>query len=109
MITDIQLETPPLRVDADGAVRIGASQVLLEIVAREFRAGATPEEIVQRYPTAALADVYATIAFILAHPDATDEYLAHREAAAAAVRQQIEGHQGDLADIRQRLVAKQPA
>ena len=47
----VQNETPPLRLDSSGALRIGQSRVLLELVIRAFQDGATPEAIFQRYPT----------------------------------------------------------
>jgi uncharacterized protein (DUF433 family) len=37
--------------------------VLLELVVREFRRGATPEQIVQAYDTLDLRDVYAVLAY----------------------------------------------
>ena len=85
----LQSEAPPLRQDASGALRVGHSRVLVELVVRAFQGGATPEAIAQRYPTATLADIYAVIAY----------YLRHRE--------RIEGRQGHLADLRDRMPARQ--
>jgi uncharacterized protein (DUF433 family) len=101
-----QPEAPPLREDAAGAIRVGDSRVLLELVIRSFQDGATPEAIAQRYPTLALPDVYAVIAYYLRHPGDVDSYLARREEKAAAARQQIESQQGDLSSIRTRLLTK---
>jgi uncharacterized protein (DUF433 family) len=101
----IQPESPPLSVDADGAIRVGTSRVLLEIVLRSFQDGATPEAIAQRYPSATLSDVYSVIAHYLRHRADLDAYLATREQRADAVRHQIEAHQGDLAELRRRLLA----
>ncbi len=58
----LQSETSPLRRDATGALRVGRSRLLLELVIHAFQDGATPEVIAQRYPSAALADIYAIIA-----------------------------------------------
>lgn len=101
-----QAEAPPLFEDATGAVRVGQSRVMLEIVIRAFQDGATPETIVQRYPTLQLEDVYAVVAYYLRHRDAVEQYLAQREEQAAEVRLQIESQQPDLIDIRARLLAK---
>lgn len=101
-----QAEAPPLREDAAGAVRIGESRVLLELVIRAFQDGATPEAIVQRYSTLALPDVYAVIAYYLRHRGVIDDYLTQREQVAEEVRQRIENQQGDLSEIRARLLAK---
>ena len=103
----IQPEAPPLREDASGALRLGSSRVLVELVIRAFQDGATPEAIVQRYPTATLADIYAVIAYYLRHRQELDAYLAERERRAQDVRQRIERHQGDLADLRHRILARQ--
>jgi uncharacterized protein (DUF433 family) len=103
----IQPEAPPLREDASGALRVGSSRVLVELVIRAFQDGATPETIVQRYPTATLADVYAVIAYYLRHRQEVEAYLAEREQRAQDVRQRIERYQGDLADLRRRILAHQ--
>jgi uncharacterized protein (DUF433 family) len=99
-------ETPPLREEADGALRVGTSRVLLELVLRAFQDGATPETIVQRYSTLALPDVYTVIAYYLRHRGEIEEYLARREQKAEEVRRRIESQQGDLSDIRARLLAQ---
>lgn len=105
----VRTEAPPLREDADGALRIGDSRVLLELVIRAFQDGATPEAIVQRYSTLALADVYAVIAYFLRHRSEVEAYLARREQKAEELRGRIESRQGDLGEIRTRLVAQRQA
>jgi uncharacterized protein (DUF433 family) len=102
----VQPEAPPLREDESGALRVGNSRVLLEIVIGEFQDGATPETIAQDYPTLSLSDVYAVIAYYLRHRDEVDAYIARYEQEADEVRQRIEKHQGDLAEIRARLLAR---
>ncbi len=102
-------EAPPIHEDAAGALRVGNSRVLLELVIRAFQDGATPETIVQRYSTLALPDVYAVIAYYLRHQSEVEEYLARREQKAEEVQQKIESHQGDLSEIRARLLAQRKA
>ena len=106
---DRQPEALPLREDASGALRVGESRVLLELVIHAFQDGATPETIVQRYDTLTLPDVYAVIAYYLRHRGEVEEYLARREQKADENRQRIQADQGDLADIRARLLAKRQA
>lgn len=103
----LQSEAPPLRQDTSGALRVGHSRVLVDLVIRAFQDGATPETIAQRYPTATLADIYAVISYYLRHRDELDAYLADREHQAHEVHQRITHHQGDLADFRSRLLARQ--
>ena len=105
----LQTEAPPLRRDAAGALRIGNSRVLLELVIRAFEDGATPETINQQYPTTSLADLYSAIAYYLRHRGEIDAYLADREQQAREVRNRIEDAQADLAEVRHRLLARKPA
>jgi uncharacterized protein (DUF433 family) len=103
----LQTEAPPLHRDASGALRVGRSRVLLELVIRAFQDGAPPEVIAQHYPSATLVDIYAVIAYYLRHETDIEAYLADREQQAQEVRQRIESHQGNMADLRTRILARQ--
>jgi uncharacterized protein (DUF433 family) len=105
----IQTEAPPLLEDSSGALRVGQSRVLLELVIRAFQDGATPEAIVQRYPTTTLTDIYAVVAYYLRHQEDVDAYLAERENRSGEVRQRVESRQGDLGELRRRLLARRGA
>ena len=85
-----------------GVVRIGASRVMLERVVHAFDAGASAEEIVESYPTLDIADVYATIAFILRDRSAVNAYMAESTADADRVHRQWE-ERYPTAGLRQRL------
>ncbi len=102
----VKTDAPPIREDASGALRVGDSRVLLELVIRAFQDGATPETIVLRYDTLALEDVYAIITYYLRHRDDIEQYLAQREQQAEEMRQQMERQQSDLSEIRARLQAR---
>lgn len=64
----------PFTSDERGVVRISASRVMLERIVHAFDAGASAEEIVESYPTLDIADVYATIAYILRNRSEVDAY-----------------------------------
>lgn len=98
-------EAPPLRRDAHGAYRVGTSRVLLDVVVAAFEQGATPEGIVQSYPTAGLADVYGVIAYYLRHRDEVRAYLAERERLAEENMAKALAHP-DAVRIRERLLAR---
>ncbi len=102
----LQTEAPPLHRDNTGALRVGTSRVLLDVVVRAFEAGATPETIAQQYPTATLADIYGAIAYYLRHRAEVSEYLAERELIAQDVRLRIDAQQGDLTEVRNRLLRR---
>lgn len=105
----LEREQPPLHEDETGAIRVGRSRVLLEIVIRAFQDGASPESIVHRYSTLSLSDVYNTIGYYLRHQDIVENYLSQREQQAASVQQRLSSSQPDLSLIRSRLLSqKQP-
>ena len=53
----------PLEMNTDGVVLVVKTRVTLDTVINTFIQGTTAEEIVYRYPSLKLADVYAVIAF----------------------------------------------
>jgi len=102
----VQAESPPLREDSSEALRVGTTRVLLELVVQAFQDGAIPETIVQRYPTLSLPDVYAVVAYYLRHRDDVEGYLARCEQKAQEVQHRTENQQGDLTEIRARLLSR---
>ena len=99
----------PLREEPSGVLRVGKSRVLLELVLHAFKAGATPEAIVQSYDTLNLADVYAVVSRYLAAPGPFEEYLRIREQVAAESRRKIEEFQGPQVNLRAILLARAKA
>lgn len=106
MAFTIEVDPTPLRVDELGTVRVGDSQVLLDIVVREFNNGAEPEAIAQGYPTLALADVYDVLAYYLRHRKDVNEYIDTRRQQAEVLRQEIEAKQPNRAELRTKLLAR---
>ena len=102
----LERDTLPLKSDETGAIRVGNSRVLLEIVIRAFQDGASAESIVQRYSTLSLSDVYITIGYYLRHQDTVEAYLNQREKLAESVHKHLLNTQPDLSSIRSRLLAK---
>jgi len=99
----------PLREEPPGVLRVGKSRVLLELVLDAFKAGATPESIVQSYDTLNLADVYAVITRYLAAPAPFEEYLRIRDEEAAEMRRKIEEYQGPQDNLRAILMTRAKA
>ncbi|BAZ16080.1 hypothetical protein NIES4071_79550 [Calothrix sp. NIES-4071] len=95
----------PLETNADGVVLVGKTRVTLDTVVATFNQGATAEEIVFRYPSLKLADVYATIAFYLDHQQEVETYLQQRQQQAQAVRQMNQS-KFDPQGLRDRLLAR---
>jgi hypothetical protein len=106
MALTIQTDPVPLRVDEHGVIRLGESQVLLDIVIREFNNGAEPEAIAHGYPTLNLADVYGVIAYYLRHRQDIDDYVHTRRREAETLRQEIEAKQANRVELRAKLLAR---
>ncbi|HXP63594.1 MAG TPA: DUF433 domain-containing protein [Dongiaceae bacterium] len=100
-----QAERVPLTADARGVIRVGGSRVTLDTVAAAFHCGATPEEIVQQYPTLGLADVYSVLGYLLRHEAEVAAYLTQRAARGSAVRRENE-RRSDPQGVRARLLAR---
>jgi uncharacterized protein (DUF433 family) len=69
----------PLARDAHGVYRVGGTRVTLDLVVRAFNRGATAEEIVHKYGSLRLPDVYQVIGYYLKHADELAEYFENRE------------------------------
>ena len=102
----LKSEKPPLREDKTGAIRVGKSRVLLEMVIHAFQDGESPETIADNYSTLTLSDVYGAIAYYLKNKDSVEEYLNQREELAESVKQRIQTIQPDLSQIRSRLLSR---
>jgi uncharacterized protein (DUF433 family) len=103
----IEAEPVPLAEDADGVYRIAGTRVTLDTVVTAYQDGATPEEIVDQYPSIKLDHAYAVIGYYLRHRHEVDAYLSGRAAVAADVRASTEKAwppQG----LRDRLLARRP-
>ena len=95
----------PLREDPPAVFRVGKSHVLLELVIDAFKAGATPEAIVQSYDTLSLTDVYAVVSRYLADAAPFEDYFRKCNAGAEKTRHKIEAIQGPQAKLRAILLA----
>jgi uncharacterized protein (DUF433 family) len=101
----VSSEPLPLKVDADGVMRVGGTRIPIDRVVYEFNTGATPEEIVLRYDTLRLDDVYFAIGYYLRHKAEVDAYLGEREREADALQAEAE-KRGSWPEIRERLLAR---
>ncbi len=87
-------------------MRVGGTRVTLETILTAFREGATAEEIVQQYPSVALADIYQVIGFYLRHSSELEPYLERRREAIRETRQSNETRWAPDG-VRNRLLARQ--
>lgn len=83
-------ESIPLVVGDSGVACIGGTRVTLDTLVAAYEQGASPEEIVSRYATLELADVYAIITYYLRHRGEVENYLSRRKAEAEEIRAENE-------------------
>lgn len=105
MLTPPSAVPMPLKRDADGVIRVGNTRVILDLVIYAIRQGATPETIVEMYPSLALPDVYFITGYYLQDRHEIDAYIADREANSAILHQEIEKYFPQKG-IRERLLAR---
>ena len=108
MTLAILAEPAPLQANEDGVILVGKTRVTLDTVVSVFNQGATAEEIVNRYPSLNLADVYATIAFYLKHQSEVEAYLQQRQQQAQEIRV-INQARFDPQGLRDRFLARKAA
>ena len=102
----IGTEQIPLRREPDGTIRIGQTRVTLDCVASSFEQGATPEMIVDQFPTLQLAEVYLVLGYYLLHPQEMNEYLAEGRRLSEEHQRRAEARLSPFG-IRERLLARQ--
>lgn len=103
----IHADSPPLRVDEGGAVRVGNSRVNLNLVVEQYENGMTPEDLVRAYDTLELADVHAVIAYYLRHRDEVRAYQTRLEGESEGLRAKIEADHPRIS--REELLARRDA
>jgi uncharacterized protein (DUF433 family) len=103
----LHADRPPLRVDEQGAVRVGESRISLNLIVDQYENGMTPEDMVRAYDTLVLADVHAVIAYYLRHRDLVRAYMKRREEVADALRTKIEAERPRIS--REDLLARRSA
>ena len=100
-------ESPPLRVDQGGVVRVGDSRVSLDLIVEQHENGMTPEDLVRAYDTLVIAEVHAAIAYYLRHREEVQVYLMQRAEEASALRTRIEADRASVS--RAELLARRGA
>jgi uncharacterized protein (DUF433 family) len=92
----------PLTRGEGGVFRITGTRVTLDSIVREFKDGATPEQIQEDYPSVTLSDIYSVVAYYLQHSRAVEDYVNAQAQAAREVRREVESRV-DTRGLRERL------
>ncbi|MDT5268563.1 MAG: hypothetical protein QOH49_749 [Acidobacteriota bacterium] len=97
--------TVPLTTDEVGVLRVAGTRVPLDSVIYAFNEGATPEEIVQDFPTLDLAAVYAVVGYYLQNRDEVEQYLEQRKVRREELKREVESHLSPQG-LRERLLKR---
>jgi len=95
----------PIVQHENGTIYIEGTRVAIDIVIEAFKQGASAEEIVHRFTSLQLSDVYAVITYYLQNTADIETYLAERQALSDTVRQQNEARFNPTG-LRERLLAR---
>jgi uncharacterized protein (DUF433 family) len=102
------IQNLPVALDDDGVVRVGGTRVRLETIINAFHLGCTAEEIMLKYPSLELRDIYAVIASYLGRSDEVRIYLESRRSQVEEADRELEARLPS-AGIRERLLARRQA
>jgi uncharacterized protein (DUF433 family) len=98
-------QPPPVQADDDGILRVGGTRVRLETIINAFKSGSTAEEILLKYPSLNLTDIYAIITYYLWSREEVEAYMEERRRLEEAVRRDNEAR-FPSAGVRDRLLAR---
>lgn len=101
----LDAEPLPLSTDSDGVLRVGGTRVTLDTVVGAFNGGSTPEEIVLRYDSLRLGDVYLALGYYLRHRAEVEAYLAERRRRGEERQAEADARQPWLG-VRERLLGR---
>jgi len=105
LLETLVAEPVPIQRDDDGALRVGGTRVRLDSVLGAFKNGSAAEEILLKYPSLSLTDIYAVITYYLWHREAVEAYLEDRKRLEESVRRENETR-FPPEGIRERLLAR---
>ena len=88
----------------EDVIRIKGNRIDIEIVLEDYLAGASPEEILLRYPTLNLEKIHATILYYLAKTEEVEAYLERvRQFDEAAEQEQRQNPSPFVVELRERF------
>lgn len=88
----------------EDVIRIKGNRIDIEIVLEDYLEGASPEEILLRYPTLNLEKIHATILYYLAKKEEVEAYLERvRQLDEEAEQEQLRNPLPFVVELRERL------
>ena len=90
---------------SERAIRVKGTRIGIETIVRDYQLGATPDEVILRYPTLSLLQVYAVLTYYLANQPMVEAYLERvRQSQEEAWQEQQQQHPSEFVrSLRARL------
>ncbi len=89
---------------SERAIRVKGTRIGIETLVRDYQLGATPDEIILRYTTLSLLQVYAVLTYYLANQPMVEAYLERvRQSQEEAWQEQQQRPSEFLRSLRARL------
>jgi uncharacterized protein (DUF433 family) len=85
-------QNTPLILGDDGTIRIKDSRVRLEVIVRQFKQGATAEQLLEDFPSLTLRDIYGAIYYYLDNTETVEDYMRQQEDSAVEMRAYLDSH-----------------
>jgi len=92
---------------SDKAIRLKGTRIGIERILDDYELGTTPEEIVIRYPSLSLQQVYAAITYYLANRKAVDAYLERVKQGQEEALEEQERHPSEFVRMLRERINKQ--
>ena len=74
-----RIPPPALKFWVDGTIRVGSSEVRIDLVLQHYKRGATAQQIQHRCPSLTLGEIYRAVIYYLEHVEGIETYLAEQE------------------------------
>ncbi len=106
IILNLEPRPVPLVRLEDGVYRVTESRLPLERIVECYKAGGTPEEIVDSFDILRLSDVYTIIGYYLDHKEEVEQYLREQEEEGDKIQQMIEAAQPARPGFKEELLRR---
>jgi uncharacterized protein (DUF433 family) len=105
MINEFEVVSIPLETNEQGVIRVSGTRVSLDSILHAYYEGATAEEIVLRFPTCTIENIYTIISWALNNPGFVNRYLQEQTARLNQLEQEIR-QEYPSPGLRDRLLAR---
>jgi uncharacterized protein (DUF433 family) len=87
----------------NGVLRVTGTRIPLELIVEHYKAGETPEQIVEAFDTLRLADVYTLIGYYLDNRAEVDEFVRRMDALGDELERKIKAEMPLRSGLKQEL------